>query len=336
MINELKQLIEDSEKILITSHISPDGDSVSSSLLLYAILRLNYPDKSVQVSMEEEPFGLSFLDNYKDIKFQPLQTALDAFGPDLVIILDSNSLSRITRSADKLQPYFDEHNFKVAIIDHHENSTSLQTDFHYNESSPAVTFDIYDIFIDRLGFKKPSGYAQTTLTGIYTDTGGFVHRNSNFKKVFDTVPKLIEDGADLEALVVSLSKISERGIAVLAELFSNLEYRHDFAYTFISDETTTEDNHEALVEASNAFRNNYLRSIEGRPWGFIVQRDVMVESGIYSVSMRAQTDTVDVSKIAQALGGGGHKPAAGAKFKASNAGEAVRLVLDAIEQSRPS
>jgi phosphoesterase RecJ-like protein len=327
MIEELKQLIEESDTILITSHISPDGDSVSSSLLLYRTLKTNFPNKKITVSMEEQPFGLSFLDGYDDIKFQPLSQAISVEQPDLLFVLDANVLGRLTRQTDTSLG-----STKIVVIDHHEG-TPMAATLVINNSSPAVTLDIYEIFIEQLALSKPENYAQTALTGIYTDTGGFVHRNLNFNKVFDVVPKLIADGADLEKLVSDLSLISQDGLTVLAELLSNIVYTDGYIYSYISDETARPAKHEALVQASNSFRNNYIRYVEGRPWGFLVQKDVAVDSNIYSVSFRAQTDAVDVSLIAKQLGGGGHKPAAGAKFAASSIQEALDKVLSAIEQS---
>ena len=334
MINDLKKLIEQSERILITSHIGPDGDAVSSSLLLYQLLRENYPDKLIEVTLEERPYGLDFLQNYESIKFQPLDTALEKAAPDLFVILDANALYRLTRAPESAQKYLETKKPKIIVIDHHEGLEFPDPDVYINNKSPAVALDIYDIFIDKLGYKKPEGYAETALTGIYTDTGGFVHRNMNFQRTFEVVSKLIADGANIESVANHLSLISEGGLKILGELIANTTFESDHIYTYISDKSAHPDNHEAMVQGTDAFRSNFLREVKGRSWGFIVQRDVEAHNdNTYSVSFRAVSGTKDVSEIAARLGGGGHKPAAGAKFSAKNVEDALRKVRAAINGS---
>jgi phosphoesterase RecJ-like protein len=335
-MEQLKELIDDAGNILVTSHISPDGDSVSSSLLLYQILKLNYPEKRILLSMEEEPYGLSFLMGYNEIKFQPLLTSLNEFSPSLLIVLDANILKRATRDPEPVRVYIQDHKPKLAIIDHHEDIGTEENNLYINNNSPAVTLDIYELFIQEMGLQKPEGYAQIALTGIYTDTGGFIHKSPNFEKVFEVIPKLIADGADIELTVNNLNKISEEGLAVLAELIANTKYNDNFTYSFISDETVSKASHDALVRATDVFRSEFLRNINDRPWGFIVYRDVKAPEHTYSVSLRSLSGAKDVSVIAAKLGGGGHKPAAGAKFSANGILEAVEGVLNAIGESSSS
>jgi phosphoesterase RecJ-like protein len=332
----LKQLILGAQTILITSHIGPDGDSVSSSLLLYQILRLNYPDKEIAIVMEEAPYGLDFLAGYNEIQFIPFAQALESSQPELVVVLDASTVKRVTRNAEPAQNYLAAHKPKLAIIDHHEKVGIDDNDVYINNDSPAVTLDVYKIFLEELNLKKPDNYAQTAITGIYTDTGGFIHKSPNFKQVFDVVPKLIADGADLELTVNNLNMISQGGLRVLEELIANVNFKDNFTYTYISDETSSKATHPDLIRATEAFRSEYLRNIEGRPWGFIVYRDLMAADSIYSVSFRSLSDGKDVSEFAARLGGGGHKPAAGAKFEAPNVQEALTKVLGAIAETEAS
>lgn len=333
MEQKLDELITSAKSILVTSHISPDGDAVSSSLLLSRLIRLNRPDKSVTVTLEEEPHGLGFLHDYNQIKFQPLDKALETSSPDLFIILDANALHRLTRNLTAVEQYLEAKRPKTVVIDHHEGMEFPAPDIYINNKSPAVALDIYDIFINKLGYKKPEGYAETALTGIYTDTGGFVHRNLNFKQTFEVVPKLIADGADIESLANNLSIISEQGLKLIGELVDNTSFESDYIYTYISDKSATPANHEAIVEAVEAFRSHFLREVKGRAWGFIVQRDVKApDTHTYSVSFRAVSGAKDVSEIAARLGGGGHKPAAGAKFEAASVTDALAKVQEAIQK----
>ncbi|MGH7156884.1 MAG: DHH family phosphoesterase [Candidatus Saccharimonadales bacterium] len=331
---KLKKLIESSERILITSHIGSDGDSVSSSLLLYAILRLSYPNKQISVSMEEEPQGLSFLPGLDEVSFGGLADTLNDLKPTLVIILDANNINRVSRQPQIVRDALRALKTKVVIIDHHEPENIESNDLYVNNSSPAVTLDIYEIFIQELGYRKPENYAQIAATGIYTDTGGFINRNPNFQRTFDVIPKLIEDGANLEVISSNINKIDDEGFAVLRELIDNTQFESDYTYSFISDETVAPGNNlEAIHQAADVFRSQFLRNIDGRSWGFIVYKDILAPASTYSVSFRAISGTKDVAQIALKLGGGGHKPAAGAKFVAYSVQEAIDKVKQAITEA---
>lgn len=330
-LSTLSKLVQNAQTILITSHIGPDGDSVCSSLLLSSILRENYPNKQVQVSLEEKPFGLDFINGVSELTIVPLKDSLNGLKPDLVIILDANTVDRVSRDPEAVRSWLNTSTAKVAIIDHHEPHNTEKNDIYVNNASPAVTLDIYEIFIEGLGLRKPSGYATTALTGIYTDTGGFVFRNLNYQKTFEVVPKLIQDGADLEEISSNLTKISDEAVYVLKELLDNLTINDDHIWTFLSDETAgSEAKLEPVRQALDIFRSQLLRYVEGRPWGFVVYKDVLAADSTYSISFRAISDTEDVSELARRLGGGGHKPAAGAKLKASSVEEAVDKVKTAI------
>src|SRR5664279_1051831 len=118
MTDKSKQLIDDAERILITSHVSPDPDAVASVLLLGTTLELNFPDKKVEMVLEEEPDGLNFLNGYGQIKFEPLAIATESFKPDLFIIVDANNYERCSRKDGlKIRDYVTRNHTKTAILD---------------------------------------------------------------------------------------------------------------------------------------------------------------------------------------------------------------------------
>ncbi|HET7528846.1 MAG TPA: DHH family phosphoesterase [Candidatus Saccharimonadales bacterium] len=333
---QLLKLINESQKILITAHIGPDGDSVSSSLLASLILHENFPEKTIQVVMEEEPRGLDFLLGIETIQVRPVPQSISDYHPDLLIILDANTVNRITRYPDQARDSIAQAAPKVVIIDHHEPKGVENNDLYINDFSPAVTFDIFDLFIQKLGLKKPAGYAQLAMTGIYTDTGGFVNRNLNYKKTFEALPKLIEDGADIEKIASAVNRISDKGYEFFKIFIENLKLEKDYTYTFLPDESLKdngEDILEAVKESSDLIRSSFLRTIGGRGWGFIVYKDLLAPEQLYSVSFRSLSTGKDVSLLAAKLGGGGHKPAAGAKIKAASVNEALEKIRQAISQA---
>src|SRR5581483_1148920 len=96
-IEKLKYHIEDSQRILVTSHISPDPDAVASVILMTLALKLNYPNKKLVAILEEEPVDLDFLTGYEEIKFKPVLSETKDFKPDLFFLLDGNNYERCSR-----------------------------------------------------------------------------------------------------------------------------------------------------------------------------------------------------------------------------------------------
>ena len=326
-VKKLQRLIEGAGKILITSHIGPDGDAVASCLLLYKIFQLNYPQTAVRIALEEKPYGLDFLPGVTELEVKPLPETLEAFKPDLLIALDANNVNRLSRHPDEVREHIKSSGLKLVIIDHHEPENIEANQLYINNSSPAVTLDVYEIFFHELSYEKPDGYAQVAATGIYTDTGGFINRNLNYRKTFEIMPQLIADGADLEDIANNLNRIGENGFKVLRELIDNTASGDGYTFSYISDELAKNpENLEAIRQATDIFRSEFLRNIDGKNWGFIVYRDSLAPKDVYSVSFRAVSGGQDVSKIAGKLGGGGHKPAAGAKFEANSIEEAINKV----------
>lgn len=338
-IKELKELIDRAEKILVTSHISPDPDALSSVLLLGTTLKHNYPVKDVVMALEEEPEGLDFLADYNGIKFGPLLETIKGAKPDLFVMLDAVNYERCSRTGgEQVRQYLADNKVKTAIIDHHEPAGKDGTDVYIHQGSPAAVQDVYEVLFDRMKLKKPTGYGETTMLGIYSDTSAFKYLNDRHKATFKIVSELIDAGVRIEELFYKLNQYTEEQMRAIAALSKNVTHQDDYTYSFVSDEFVTEwknegKSAESLHRARELFINNYIRNIEGRLWGFVVCKDSTLDDDSYSVSLRSVRGAKDVSILANILGGGGHKPAAGAKIQAKNLQEALTKVKQAITSS---
>jgi len=163
---------------------------------------------------------------------------------------------------------------------------------------------------------------------VYVKAGGQ-------KKLFSFAEELVSAGADIELIKNQLESYTEADMKVLGELAGNLGHGDSYSYSFLSDtfiESWQQSGHShlQLQRPTNSFLNNYIRNIGGRSWGFIVYRNALQGEDYYSASFRSQGGTPDVSVIAVKLGGGGHKPAAGAKFEAESLEQAIGIVNDTI------
>jgi bifunctional oligoribonuclease and PAP phosphatase NrnA len=337
MENEFKNLIESSDSILVTSHISPDPDATASLLLVGTTLMKNFPDKVVTMVLEEKPLGLDFLEGYEAIEFKPLLAALQELQPDLLILLDGNNYDRASRfEGEEVRQYIKENSVKVVIIDHHELAGKDEADVFINQESPATAQTVYELLFRDMGLVKPTGAAQTAMVGFYADTGGFVYlKDGGQGKTFSFAEELVTQGANVEQVKNQLSQYSEADMQAISELAANVSHQDDYSFSYLSDELINKwlasgNTQAQLQRATGTFLDEFIRNIDGRQWGFIVYRNTLQGDNIYSVSLRAVNGVKDVAAIANKLGGGGHKAAAGAKLEADSVISAIEKVKAAI------
>jgi phosphoesterase RecJ-like protein len=339
MIDKFKQLIDDAERILITSHVSPDPDAVASVLLLGTTLELNFPDKKIELVLEEEPDGLNSLEGYEQIKFEPLAAGIESFKPDFFVIVDANNYERCSRKDGlKIRNYITNNHIRSAILDHHEPEGQDRADIYLNSGNPACAQEVYELCFSGLKLNKPVGYAQTTMLGLYADTGGFAYKNPRHNATLALADELIGASANIEQIKNALYQYTEDDVRILGELATNVSGGGDYSYSYINDgfveqwlktgRTAAELNH-----GTGAFVNDFIRNIAGRKWGFIVYKNILHGDDMYSVSLRAVGDARDVAKIAAQLAGGGHKSAAGGKVQAKSVEEAIDKVKAVIAQT---
>lgn len=336
-IEKLKSLIDQSEKVLVTSHISPDPDAVSSLLLMGTTLQKNFPAKKVTMALEEEPLSLKFLNLYDKIIFHDLAEVIEQQAPELIILLDGNNFDRASRhDGDKVRGLIRKKQIKTAVIDHHELTGRDQVDVFINRHDPATAQTAYEILFKDLGLNPPDEAVQTALTGYYADTGGFVYlKDGGQKNVFGFVEELVSKGADIETIKNRLEQYSLDDLQVIAELTRNVAQTADYTYSYIRDEFMSEwlKSHKQaeLQRGTGMFLDSYVRNINGRKWGFIVYLNTLQGDNIYSVSFRSVNSVKDVAEIANRLDGGGHKSAAGAKLEAESIHQAIDKIKLTIE-----
>ncbi|MBI4034725.1 DHH family phosphoesterase [Candidatus Saccharibacteria bacterium] len=336
-IAKFSELVLRSQKILITSHISPDPDALCSVLLLGTTLKTNFPDKIIKMILEEKPSGdLSFLGGYDQLDFGPVLEATQEFEPGLFVIVDAMNFERVSRSAGaKLRTYVNEELKSVtAIIDHHTDASRDQAAVYLNRRQPATAQELYQLCFKDLSWQKPPGYAETALMGIITDTNRFRYDHQHYHQTFSIVSELIEAGASIEQLENRLERYSLGQLRAFANLAKNTrDSGLGYAYSYIDDDYDMGDSND-LSEfklACELYASQFLRNIGDCQWGFLVYPELVDGTKTYSVSFRSMSGVMDVAAIAAKLGGGGHKQAAGAKrLSGKTVGEAVETVQAAI------
>lgn len=305
---EIIDKIKNSERILLTSHVNPDGDSLGSGLALFLALNkynriqsgLNeeYIDKVVRFVIEDNvPGNLKFLKGTEMI--ENIKNVDSKYKFDLVICLDSATKERIG-SVEKLIG----NDSCVINIDHH-TSNSEYGDINCIENISSTSEIIYN-FIKEMGIEIETVVGEAIYTGVVNDTGNFAHSNVT-KDTFLLAADLLEKGVDNSKIVREFYNSKNMStLRLMGKALEDMVYDSEkkLVHLFISLNTLKElgakrEESEGLVELINSY--------EGSEVSLFLREE---DNGKIKGSLRSKHDK-DVNAIAKVFGGGGHIKAAG-------------------------
>jgi phosphoesterase RecJ-like protein len=305
------------QRFLLTTHVRPDGDGLGSMLALGEALERE--GKAVQLAIASNfPHRYAFLDPACRIaRFTPPGDAWR--GADAIIILDTGTWNQL----DDFGPFLRESPAARVVIDHHLTQDDLGATRFVDVTAEATGRLAYEA-IRAIGQPLSETAASALLVAVAMDTGWFGHSNTS-PATLELAAELMRAGARLTALrdqlfeQNTLAQMKLRGLVLErlqvtdgGQIAYSEVYRGDYAATG-AEPSDTED----LV--------NYTRSVAGVEVGLLFLEQ---PRGGIKVSFRSRS-RVDVARVAQRFGGGGHRPAAGARLDASLA-DARAAVLQAV------
>ena len=286
-------------RLLITSHVNPDGDAVGSVLALAALARAIGAHSVVCCLQDPVPRVYEWMPESGYI--EPPDRIHGHF--DTLLIADANSISRIGSVADLVSE-----DTRVVVVDHHLVEVQ-DCPAGFVDSGYAATGEMVAELFDAANIPLTRGVAECIYVAISTDTGNFRYANTNARS-HRIAARLIEVGInirDITSKVIDMMSVGK--FQLLRRLLDRAALSPDgcIAYAAILEKDLTETG--ALSEDVDGLIN-YLRNLEG------VQLAVLFrEAGEAStkVSFRSQPE-INSAEIARHFGGGGHAMAAGATF----------------------
>jgi len=320
--------INAASSVLLHFHPSPDGDSVGSALAMMHVLN-NLGKTTTVISGDSQlPPQLAHLPGFERVKTQNLlQTDLSAF--DLFVIVDSGSLSQITRLGPVVFPA----SLSTVSIDHHDTNSGYAQVNWIDDEAPAVSLMLYDLFT-YLKLEITPEIAANLFMGIHSDTGGFQYTS--------TTPHCLQAAAKLGEIYPSFGQLiwesenhnePERirylGLALSSVrlFFGDRVAVSCVPYTRLS-ELGISKSHTEKTEIANL-----LKSVPQWEIGISL---VESEPGRVSASFRTRDpEKHNVGLLAEATGyGGGHASASGATFPMTF-DAALEFLLKTIAASFP-
>lgn len=300
--NEIDNLIREINKnrsFIIASHMNPEGDAVASSLAIAYLLKKK--KKRVWIyNRDMVPEQFSFLPCFKDIK-----NYLPDEDFDVAVVVDT---ARLDLVGPEFIEFLRKSVAKTLKIDHHTTNERFG-DVEVIMPEACSTGEVIYNILTRMKYKIDIEIANCIYTSIFTDTGGFRFPNSGIN-AFTIASKMVNTGVKPWVIYDYLYDHQlVNNLKLLAKVLDTLEVRFNgrLAYIFVTAKMlqstgTTKKDTEGLI--------NYPRSIDGVKIAVMFRED---EEGT-KVSLRSKGE-IDVSKIAEKYGGGGHKGAAAFIYK---------------------
>ena len=311
----LTEMVKSAESIAIGGHVRPDGDCVGSCLGVYLYLKKHFPDKQIHVYLESIPEVFQFLKGSEDILHEIPEDKIY----ELFILLDCGDAQRLGFSA----PLYE--NAKASFcIDHHVSNQAFATKNYIEPEASSTCELVYHL----LGSDQISEeIAECLYVGIVHDTGVFRH-SCTHPSTMCVAADLMEKGIDFTkiitetfdektfaqnqimgyVLVNAIQFLEGRGVASYVDLEKMAEYRVQTKQL------------DGIV--------NQLKLTKGADLAVFMYE---LEKGFYKVSLRS-TEAVDVSRLSQIFGGGGHARAAGFSISGTFAEILEKVKAAALEQ----
>lgn len=293
-LQETGALLLGAQDIVLCTHVSPDGDTLGSTLGLARFLRQQ--GKQVTVFCDDIiSANFSFLSGIGECR-RPQEG--EHLQPDLLVVVDASSADRIGIVGEVVQPK------QLLNIDHHISNTRF-AEYLYLDAQAAAVGEIMSELFEANGWAMDSEIATCFYTAISTDCGSFRYANTTAKTMRQAA-KLLEYGVRPNEISDSLDMRDRATVELLSRVLPSLSFAYEgrVAYLTVPNELYSK-------EAQTDSFVSYPRYIEGVDVGILFKA---VEPEVTRVSLRSRT--VDVAKVALSFGGGGHIRAAGCTIKA--------------------
>ena len=308
MICNLDDIIKSSGKILLLSHMNPDGDTLGSMCAMYSMIYHRFKKKVDMSVVSNIPFNYKFLPNVN-----LAQRYFDkSLVYDLVITLDVAAIDRVLDS----KILFDKAKCTINI-DHHKTNPGFGDYQIINPDASSCGEVLFDYFKEH-NWKIDEDSAICLYTAIMTDTGNFRFENTS-AKTFRAVAELVEIGVVPNVIYKKCYETKTKNFVMFQNhCVNNAVFLNDnkIAYTTVYKKdlekfSAGDDYTDGIAET--------LRAIDTTEVSFVAKE---VDTKLTKISMRSKK--VDVAEICGKFGGGGHTFAAGCTIKAG--------VKDAVEK----
>ena len=315
MFEQITKKIEEYDSIVIFGHLNPDGDCYGSQIALRAILKKQFPKKSIYA------VG-SGLPNFYHILGKMDEVSLETIQKSLAIVVDSNDLSRLEdqRAVNALA---------FVKIDHHIDNHSFTEGPEVIDTESTSTSEIIYLFAKENNYIIPKVAAEALYLGIFTDSARFQYA-THYVRMFDIVKDLILLGVEPVKLTSILNVTSEQSLKIKRFVYRNVKkVKPGILYVY----ATKKDRERMHIKTSQiTCYTGLISHVKKCPIWFVA-----AENDEGNLHAEIRSNLINVQEIAASFGGGGHTFAAGftSKIKAEEAlNQLIEKLVDTLEKKR--
>ena len=296
-LDEVVEELRRADKLLLTTHENPDGDALGSLVAMQGVLSALGKDSLMFIARDEFPLPYE----YAFFGFDGLVSDLPGdVTQRTIVFLDCGNFDRNAVEVGDAP---------ILNIDHHHDNTRFGTINHVVPEASCTAEIVWDLMRE-LDVPLTPPIAEALYVGLVTDTGRFMYSNTG-AAAHIMAARLIEAGVDVVAIYRRLYEgMPEPKLALLTRALGRIQRFDSGRLTF--SRLTREDFLETGAEESYTEGIiDHLRAVQDTLVAALARELTSDERGRSKVSLRATDDTVDVSRIARAQNGGGHRQAAG-------------------------
>lgn len=301
-------------EFLIATHINPDGDALGSALALAEVLEA-MGKTAVIYNRDRVPDNYRFLPGHEKISHD-IEGIINS--RQVLVLLDCNSPERAA-----LEKY---HFGRSVVIDHHQTESEFG-DIRFINSEAAATGLLIFFIAKALQADITKEIATNLYASISVDTGTFRYSNTT-AEVLRASAELIECGADPKMISEYLyEKWGRSRFDLLVSTLNTMEIKKGVAIVYITGEMFRQTGTGADETENFA---NFGRMINTVRVSAVFRQ---TGSGTWKASLRSKGD-VNVARVAESFGGGGHMNAAGFRIS-GDLGSVKRKLMAAIRKYCP-
>ncbi|MEQ1923722.1 MAG: bifunctional oligoribonuclease/PAP phosphatase NrnA [Pyrinomonadaceae bacterium] len=317
MLSQVVELIETKHSFGITTHIKPDGDGVGSSLGLCWLLRSLGKEADVMVRGDVPPAYQSLPGASEILDVSSVNGKYDA-----IFVIECSDIDR--PGLDGLDKQF------TVNIDHHATSEHFGTINWIDSTASAVGEMIYNL-CKAIGGRITKEIAECVYMALVTDTGSF-HFSNTSDRTLKVASELVKAGAKPAKIGEAVyNNYPWSRIELMRQVLGTVKRDASGRIATLRQTIEMHDRADAIDGDNNGFVNIPLAAKD--VLAAVYMREI--EPGKYRCSLRSKGD-INVAKVAEKFGGGGHKNASGLGIEGDwdeKEAEIVAALAEAIERA---
>jgi bifunctional oligoribonuclease and PAP phosphatase NrnA len=296
--------LSSADKLIVVTHENLDGDALGSLIAMEDILTAQGRDSLMFIDESEFPLPHEY-------RFFELSGLVQSPPEDLeertIVFLDCGNLERNPAEALRRK------GAHIVNIDHHHDNTRFGTVNYVLPEASCTAEIVWDLMFG-LGVAPTINIAEALYVGLITDTGRFMYENTG-PRAHEMAADLIRRGVDVHEIYRRVYEGVPYGkLALLARGLAKVA-RYDGGQLTVTELDAHDFAQSGAEESYSEGVIDYLRAVEGTLVAALIRERISADGDdgarARKVSLRASDERVDVSAIARAQGGGGHRQAAG-------------------------